>query len=299
MEKKEVSGTQFLLKSVVDGYLLDCSARRLSPNTLSDYRNTCRKLLEYYGDGEKPIAEITRMDMRGFFASQTVGNKTLLGYYHCIKSLFNFAILENIVSENPVDAIKRPKAETRAIEPIPPEDIKKLIKTIETTNPSNRARNKALILVLLDTGARVSELCGIKRSQINLTTQCVKVLGKQNRERIIYFSPTTAKALWKYMGNNQTDGYLFIANNGTPMTRRNVTAVLTYLCKSAEVPFYSPHKFRHTFALAFLRENSNVFVLQRLLGHQTLDMSKRYLAVSDVDVYMASQKNTPVMSFGL
>lgn len=299
MKENTNRSTQFLLKSVVNGYLLDCSARRLSPNTLSDYRNTCRKLLEYFGDGEKPIADITRMDMRGFFASQTVGNKTLLGYYHCIKSLWNFAILENIVSENPLNAIKRPKAEIRTIEPIPVEHIKKLLKTIDTTNPRNRARNKALILMLLDTGARVSEICGIKRSQINLNSQSVKILGKQSRERIIYYSPSTAKALWKYMGNNQSDGYLFIASNEKPMTRRNVTAVLTYLCKNTGLPYYSPHKFRHTFALAFLRNGANVFALQRALGHATLDMSKKYLSISDCDVEASYKIASPVMNLGL
>lgn len=71
MENNSNKGTRFLLKSVVDGYLLDASARRLSIHTLYDYGNTCRKLIEYLG-ADKPIADVTRMEMRSFFASQTV-----------------------------------------------------------------------------------------------------------------------------------------------------------------------------------------------------------------------------------
>ena len=76
MEQNKVSGTRFLVKSVVDGFLLDCSARRLSPNTLSDYRNTCRKLTNFFGD-EKPIADVTRIDMRNIFAMHSCVSDTI------------------------------------------------------------------------------------------------------------------------------------------------------------------------------------------------------------------------------
>jgi len=298
MENIENVESQFILRKVVDGYLLDCSARKLTHATLLDYRNTCQKLMRFIGE-DKPIDEITRMDMRGFFAEQTVCNKTLLCYYHTIKSLFNLAIGEEILEKNPMDGLKRPRPEVRTVEPIPSEHIKLILKTIDKYNIVTRVRNNALIFMLLDTGCRVSELCSIKCSELNTENRSVKIMGKRSMERVVYYSPSTAKALWRYMGNNTTDGYLFVAEHGTPLTRRGVTAALLDICNKAGVPFYSPHKFRHTFAITYLRSGGNIFTLQRTLGDTTLDMTKKYLLVTDVDTKKAHDITSPVLNLGL
>lgn len=289
----------YTVESMIYGFLLDCSARRLSVHTISDYKNTMRKFNLFIGK-DKPIVDITRFDMRAFFANQTVSKKTVKNYFGALSVFFKFAISESIIEENPLTGIKLPNPEIRAIEPVSEMDIRKLLKTIESDKSSHRNRNKAIIYLLLDTGLRVSELCGIKRENLNLEDRTVKVFGKNSKERIVAFSQTTAKHIWRHLATTEcTNEYLFNSNAGKPIYRDNVSAMLYYWCDKAGIKRISPHKLRHTYAISFLRNGGNIYALQYSLGHTNLEMTKRYLAISNVDIIEAHKLASPVSNLGL
>ena len=303
MSKRSIQRSRFpsffTVQKMIDGFLLDCSARRLSIHTISDYRNTLRKFSAYVGS-DKSITAITRFDLRAFFASQTVSNKSVRNYFGALSVFFKFAMAEEIIEENPLIGIKLPKPETRAIEPISDADIRKLIKSIDSYKSVHKNRNRAIIYLLLDTGLRVSELCGIMRENLDLDNRTAKVFGKNSKERIVAFSQTTAKHLWRYSSTSENDSeFLFIANNGKPLIRNNVLAMLYYWCDKAGIKRFSPHKLRHTYAISFLRNGGNIFALQYSLGHTDLEMTKRYLAVSNVDIIEAHKIASPVSNLGL
>lgn len=285
---------RFLFNNAMDGFILSCQARRLSPYTIADYSNTLRKLCKFVEN--KPIDEITRNDIRSFLAIQTVGNKTLLNYHTGLSAFFKWALNEELVGINPVVGVARPKPEQRVIQPIPEEHIRAILKSIGKSDYS--LRHRALILLLLDTGMRVSEICSLTKRNTDLKAKSLKLIGKNNKERILYFSPTTAQALWKYCA--QHDGiYLFATKDGFQLDRNNIRHVLERLCKKAGVPAYSPHDFRHTFAVNFLRNYPNIYALQQMLGHSTLDMVKRYLAISERDIQQAHKHASPVENWKL
>ena len=140
-----------------------------------------------------------------------------------------------------------------------------------------------MILLLLDTGLRVSVLCSLTKQSVNLDSRSLKILGKMNKERILYYSPTTAHALWKYAISHERK-HFFVNDNGRPVDRHYVRHIMKRIRRNAEVPEYSPHDFRHTFAVNFLRNYPNIYDLLQMLGHSTLEMRKRYLAISERDV---------------
>lgn len=296
---------QFLLSDTVDGYVLACQARRLSPHTISDYTNTLNKFIDYTGD--KYVDEVTRHDIRGFLAVQTVSNKTLLNYHTGLSAFYKWAITEELADTNPTSDIERPRAGQRMIQPIPKSHIQSILsaanhvtytrhgKQITAKSPYKR-RHRAMILLLLNTGMRVSELCSLTKSNLDLSNKSLKIIGKRNKERILYFSPITARALWKYKHDYE---YVFVTDSGRPLDRNNVRHIIKRLCKQADVPEYSPHDFRHTFAVNLLRNYPNIYALQQMLGHSTLDMVKRYLAISERDVQQAHKHASPVENWGL
>lgn len=289
----------YTVESMVYGFLLDCSARRLSNHTISDYKNTMRKFSSFIGSN-KPVIDITRYDMRAFFANQTVSNKTVKNYYGALSVFFKFAVAEKIIDENPLTGIKLPKPEVRAIEPVSELDIRKLLRTVESYKSSHKNRNRAIIYLLLDTGLRVSELCGIRRESLNLEDRTIKVFGKNSKERIVAFSQTTAKHIWRHLSTSEsTNDYLFTSNTGKPLYRDNVSAMLYYWCDKADIKRFSPHKLRHTYAISFLRNGGNIYALQYSLGHTNLEMTKRYLAISHVDIIEAHKLASPVSNLGL
>jgi integrase/recombinase XerD len=215
---------------------------------------------------------------------------------------------EELIQSNPLEGIPRARPEQRTIQPIPEDQVRKILKASERLTYTrdgktisqylpDRYRNRAIILLLLDTGLRASELCNIENKKLDLERRSVKIIGKLSKERILYFSPTTAQAIWKYKEKNGI--YLFTGERNEPMSRHSLRRMLYRACDRAGVPRYSPHDFRHTFAVNFLRNYPNIYALQQMLGHSTLDMVKRYLAISESDVAEAHKHASPVKNWGL
>jgi site-specific recombinase XerD len=158
----------------------------------------------------------------------------------------------------------------------------------------NTLRDQVIILFLLDTGVRASELCKLRVSDIG--KDGVYVRGKGSKDRIVPMSDTVRAALQEYLGakKRKAGDRVFQTIQGNPMTPSSLRGVIKRMARRAGVPKAHPHRFRHTFAINFLRNGGDVFSLQRILGHETLDMVKRYLAIAKSDISLAHAKVSPV-----
>ena len=105
--------TRFFFNDTAEFFKVTCKARRLSPNTISDYSNTLRKLSAFLGD--RPIDQVTKNDIRLFLAGQTVCNKTLLNYHVGMSVFFKWLISEDLLTVNPMEGIARPRPQIRII----------------------------------------------------------------------------------------------------------------------------------------------------------------------------------------
>jgi site-specific recombinase XerD len=143
------------------------------------------------------------------------------------------------------------------------------------------SRNKAVILMFLDTGLRLSELTNIKIDDIDSERGWIKVRGKGAKERVVRIGATTQKALWRYLvyrEKNRSQN-LWITEEGRPMKSAGIKVMVLRLKERAGVTAKgSCHRFRHTFALHFLRRDRNPFNLQYLLGHSDLRMVRHYVS---------------------
>lgn len=291
----------------LNGFVLSCRARKLSEHTISDYLNTLNKFVSFV---DPQIA--TRTHIREFLANQQVSNKTLLNYHIGLSVFYKWANEEDLRSDNPMLGIKRPKPEKRVIQPIPYEHIKVLLAVISRSAPYKRPgmrscthtipsakRNLAIILLLLDTGMRVSELVNVKCSDLDLKQMTIKVFGKGHKERIVSISSRTAQVIWRYKPQQIPSEYLISDEKGHQLGRNAINLMLRRLCQKAHVPIYSPHDFRHTFAVEYLRNHPNIYTLQETLGHTTLDMVRHYLVISQSDIKEAHKRASPVENWGL
>ena len=301
--------SRFLLSNATEFFNISCQARRLSPNTIIDYSRTLRKFTEFTND--KMVDQVTRFDIRSFLAAQTFGNKTLLNYHCGLSVFFKWSIIEGLITDNPMIGVERPRPAKRVIEPIPLDHIKKIMAAVNRSAPYQQKgktctndmrnyalRNRAMILFLLDTGVRVGELITVEKDKVDHKSCSVKVLGKGNKERIVFFSPTTSVAVWKYASSHQSK-YLFATERNRQLDRNNVGKIIRRICERAGVPVYSPHDFRHTFAVNYLRNYPNIYALQQMLGHSSLDMVKRYLVISEQDLKLAHMHASPVENWNL
>lgn len=166
-------------------------------------------------------------------------------------------------------------------------------------------RDRAIILMLIDTGVRASELCGLKRDDLNMAASSARILGKGQKERVIQIGKRATKALWPLLTNvPQGEGaeYVFTVGPVTdarPMSRYVLLRQIKRIGERAGVAHVYPHRFRHTFAITYLRNGGDLFTLQELLGHSDLAMVRRYARIAQIDCARAHAKASPVDNWKL
>ncbi len=181
--------------------------------------------------------------------------------------------------------IKKVKLPQRIIQPFSQEDVRKLL-DLCAYSPIGR-RDLAMILVMLDTGLRVSELVSLDLDDVNLDLGRIRVLhGKGNKQRVVAFGDECRTGLSSYLGvRGDEPGPLFVAANqhrrlrvGTALQANGVKQMLRRLGRNAGIPKVHAHRFRHTFATWAIEQHARELDVQYLLGHSTPDMVRRYSA---------------------
>lgn len=219
---------------------------------------------------------------------------SVCGYHRILKAFFNFLVNEDIISSNPMARIKPPSAKTEIKQPVLPEHIQLLL--LAAKNSAYNRRDMAIVLLLLDTGLRASELCNLRICDIDFKTQSIRVLGKGNKYRTCYMGFASTKALAAYLRGKkrQQESSIFLSHT----TRKTFTAsgiyqLVSRLSETAGIPCPGVHAFRRTFAVDMLRSGANVFTVQILLGHSDLAMTRRYCKIADADTAEQHRKFSP------
>lgn len=303
------------LSQAVQGFMLVGEARGLSPHTIADYTHTISKF-KVWIEKDPFMEQITPTHIAGFLAAQTgISNKTKLNYYVGLCALWTWALREKIVSAHVPRDVPAPKAEQREIMPYNESDIRAMLNSLTRSKRYSRPgkkvsdhaipfaeRNRALIMLLLDTGVRAEELCTIKIHQVDKRNQRIRIHGKGAKERFVSFSARTHQALWRYLTTRpdlKDSEPLFIVESGRSFQRDRLLDLLQTIGARAGVTAVTVHRFRHTFAIQYLRNRGDPYTLQKMLGHSTLEMVKRYLSIAQSDVEAAHKLASPVENWAL
>jgi len=277
------------LTQAIEGFQLDLAARRLSPNTIADYTRSLRRLQTFLGD---PLLDtITVEDLRRFMAdletprapagvarrpTQILSKKQCLNIHTGLSAFWTWLVRQNYAERHLLRLIARPKPEKRAIIPFTKDEIAALLKACEKSRSYRRPgkresdhsrptgqRDRAIILLLIDTGLRASELCNLQIRHFDLKNRRILAYGKGDKERSLPVSPITAKAIWGYLiaarKEARVNEPLFLGRGEVPLTRSGLLQLLKSLGAKAEVNDCHPHRFRHTFAINYLRNHGDPY----------------------------------------
>ena len=222
-------------------------------------------------------------------------------YMRAVRAFWSWLLSEEIIAANPFDRIKLPKPPQKVIPAFSEAQIRALLNTINTSTPQGY-RDYAVIVTLLDTALRVSELTNLQLEHLWLEEGVLKVMGKGGKERHIPIGKVVQRLLWRYINSYRPEpsmpnrDYLFLTANGRQLTKGRIQKRLTLYGKKASINGVrcSPHTLRHTAAVNFLRNGADAFSLQRLLGHSSLEMTRHYCLLADTDVKKAHLTASPV-----
>jgi integrase/recombinase XerD len=278
--------------------------------TMSEWKSF--SILSMWGD--KPVDEVTTDDLRRTMASVQSGSLGPTSIFHiwkAIRAFYKWSEIDGLTGR-PDKPLSQPKFQLPEIVPFSSDEIKALLNSVEHTVPSRgkkksftmrrplALRDRTIILMLLDTGLRASELCRLKISDVDLQGGSVSVRpfrsGIKSRARVLPLGQATRKSLWRYMATRKTKSTdpVFATLQGGELDRADLYKVINRAGDRAKIQNVYPHRFRHTFAIQFLRNGGDVFTLQRLLGHASLSMVRHYLNLAQSDDEAAHRKASPV-----
>lgn len=265
--------------------------------TLSGYKEFIEQFFRRFPAAWSPTC---RECVAEFLAQDGISPTTHNIRLKSLRPYFEFAAREGAFSESPAAEFKYRRGEEARIVDHPIEDLKKMLATIGTdTFPS--LRDTALFLLSLDSGIRPSEALALLPSDIDIHLQRAVIrasTAKTRQRRTVYFSQPTASMLDRLLNvrpEEWEDGVpVFPTSYGEAWSTHGWTLQLRRYATKAGLKRFSAYDLRHQFALESLRNGMDVFSLQKAMGHSTLSMTERYLALSDDDIQRAHQKASPV-----
>ncbi|MEP0806739.1 MAG: tyrosine-type recombinase/integrase [Chloroflexota bacterium] len=287
------------LPILAETFLITRKAEGKTAATVRYYQNHLRIFLAWCeAQAVTQVRDVTPDLLRRFLLAMAERHNAggVHGIYRVVRAFLRFVEAEEVIPgwTSPTRKVKAPKVTLDPILGVTLEDAAAMLDTCDKTFTG--ARDRALILALLDTGARVSEFLAIDLADVDAAGAVLLKHTKGRRPRMVYLSQKTRRALRAYLRTRRdTSPALWTTVHGDRLTYDGLRGILTRRARLAglnETP--SPHDFRRAFALNYLRNGGDIFTLAKLLGHRGIDVLKRYLAQTDQDAKIAHAKFSPV-----
>lgn len=321
------------LNKAIVGFVNHKLAEGLTDRSVSSYERILTKWVIHTGDID--ITKVACRDIRSYLAwlrtdyqprrfngqTHPLSPKTIRNIWVTLASFFKWATMEFTIP-NPMDGIPAPRFQQAPVKAFTKAEVELILKACAYTREADTTfrrsytyhrptarRDRAIILTLLDTGLRAMELCLLKTGDVDLKKGKIEVKhgvrggAKGGKGRIVFLGKTARRAVWRYLASRE-DGDdpqapLFLGRSDRIMTPSSLRQLMKNLAEKAGVDDAYPHKFRHTFAITYLRSGGDIFTLQALLGHSSLDIVRHYARIAEIDIEQAHRKASPADNWRL
>lgn len=275
------------LEELTELYLLRCEVEGKSPRTVLAYRETLARFRRIaVSEGFPTEAAAIRPEHLYTYLGRYSRHsfETRHRYFREVRCFFNWLTTMDYIEENPFRSLKNVRLPQRIVQPFSAEEIACLLAACDTKVPVG-ARDHSILLTLLDTGIRCSELVQLTIEDLDLEDGRLRILhAKGNRQRVVSFAGRCREALEQHLGRRGMEpGPLFPASSQHGQLRPSVALqpnglkqMLRRLAKRTGIAKVHAHRFRHTFATWAIEQDARELDVQHLLGHASPDMVRRY-----------------------
>lgn len=263
--------------------------RSLSGNTIDAYLHDVEKLYQYFQTKsvQNTPVEVNSEDLKLFLVwVNELGMlpPTQARVLSGLKAFFKFLLLEKLIVVDPSALLESPKMSRKLPDTLSIIEINQLIDAIDLSRPEGM-RNKAMLEILYGSGLRVSELTGLKLSNLYLDIDFIKITGKGNKERLVPIGSEAIKYLRLYIHEirvhipvkSGNEDFVFLNRRGSPLSRVMVFLIIKDLAQMAGIKKnISPHTFRHSFATHLIEGGADLRAVQEMLGHESITTTEIY-----------------------
>lgn len=269
-------------QDLIDLFIEAKQVEGCSTKTLDYYRNTLERLNAAL---RKPFTQVETSDLRSYLTEyeqkRNSSKVTIDNIRRIMSSFFSWLEDEDYIVKSPVRRIHRVKVASMIKETFSDEELETI------RGNSGSSRDLAIIDLLASTGMRIGELVRLNRSDIDLNERECIVLGKGNKQRMVYFDARAKLHLTDYLGQRTDDNPALFVSHARPHTRLTIGAIELRLRKLGEtlaIQRVHPHKFRRTLATYAIEKGMPIEQVQKLLGHARIDTTMHYAMVNQNNV---------------
>lgn len=209
--------------------------------------------------------------------SGSLSSVTIQTYIRALRSFLSWCYEEDLLSENIPERLRLPKAQRKVIDILTPTESSRLLSSFDQSSFLG-LRNYLICALMIDSGLRLNEVVTLRTDCLHLDDGYIIVLGKGNKQRFVPVGVTTSQALRLYLPYVPASSVsLFVQLDGSPITLTTLKQMFRKLKVDVGIPRLRAHLLRHTFATRYLENGGDIYSLQQILGHTSLEMVKRYL----------------------
>ncbi len=293
-------------QNAVESFLLRCRAQNLSPLSILWYKGVLKALARFLDTlGIDEMKDITPNLLREHFSQLREKQKsgTVFRTFGGLRCFFSFLSRERLIPASPMSILEKPRKE-RVIIPALSLDQMRILLAQPSAKTFEGIRSRTLMVLILDTGLRVSEAMKLRRDQVDFQGNTLRVMGKGGKERDVPFGTSAKQVLWQYIarvGSILGQDLFFVNQFGRGLNANWFQKQLREYGKTAGLQGVrvSPHTLRHTFATQYILNGGDAFSLQKMLGHSTLDMVRIYVDLANRDVALQHKKYSPIDHLGV
>jgi site-specific recombinase XerD len=268
----------------VESWFWHLRAANLSPRTIQSYREASYRFANFLDAAGMPlvVASLRREHVEAFIAYLLDHHSpaTAANRYRSLQQLFRWLTDEGEITASPMARMRPPFIPELPVPVVTEAEQRLLLATCNGTSFADR-RDRALLLVFIDTGGRLAEIAGLRWNEdIDLHERALYVIGKGRRPRVLPIGDRTIRELDRYLrvraqSKHEALPWLWLGIKGR-LSPSGIAQMLRRRCRIAELPPLHPHQFRHTFADAWLSNGGSEGDLLRIAGWRSRDMLNRY-----------------------
>ncbi len=286
------------LQTAIDEFLIEQRIRGNTEKTVQ-YYSICLSLFSRFAGSDIPLMDIDLKCLRGYYmalSGHSLATTTVQTYVRALRSFLRWCYDEELTSVNLAEKFRLPKAQRKTIDVLTDLEVQRLFACFNCKRYI-QLRNYCIVSLMLDSGLRLHEVVSLTLEHVHIAEGYIIVDGKGQKQRVVPIGLNTRKALSRYLSRRPgcaRSDQVFLKSDLDPISDATIRQLFRKLKKQSGIPRLRAHLLRHTFATRYLENGGDMYALQQILGHTSLEMVKKYVHSTTRKIVPNFSKYSPV-----